>query len=293
MNNVEYRLIESGVYEQLFNATNIKLEVVQSDEPVKTPYVDLDENKIVLQENFISFLWAFIFSAFVMYEEGVQKKLLENSFEGQVDFNNVLVRKSFKLFKFATSLTKGFVIWSEEFPNPYKEKNSTSEEVSYSEKVNSIFIDSLLFLILHEVGHIVLRHKNILAEKPEVILEAEQDADNFAFDNLFETSIYPKSDMTSFLGAYYATLASFFLTKSKHEWKQKKHPDIPIRALNIIEKYKAELGETFSFWMQYNFIFIDALFVHENSCTKSVDTYETVEEAINNVLNDFYMNYTQ
>ena len=59
---------------------------------VRTPYADIKTREINLQETYLSHLWAFIYSVFVIYEEGIQKRLINNTFDGALKFDTPLLK---------------------------------------------------------------------------------------------------------------------------------------------------------------------------------------------------------
>ncbi|RYA23636.1 hypothetical protein CRU96_07090 [Malaciobacter halophilus] len=54
---------------------NPELIIESDEEKIKFPKATLDNsNQIILQNTYLSYLWSFIYSTFVIYEEEVQKK---------------------------------------------------------------------------------------------------------------------------------------------------------------------------------------------------------------------------
>lgn len=140
------------------------------------PFADLDSREISLYESHLAFLWAFIYSSFVIYEEGVQKPLLEGSFEGKINFEDPLMRRALELQKWAIQFAHSFSEWDRSsLPNP---DHVYENERFYVERVNNIFLQAVSFLIFHEYGHLVLNHDANAGS--EWILEQEKDAETFA-----------------------------------------------------------------------------------------------------------------
>ncbi|MFZ1574313.1 MAG: hypothetical protein WAT36_03565, partial [Chromatiaceae bacterium] len=79
---------------------------------VRTPFADLKTREINLQETYLCHLWSFIYSVFVMYEEGIQKPLINNAFDGALRFDTPLLQRAKALFDWSISLTKEHSEWN-------------------------------------------------------------------------------------------------------------------------------------------------------------------------------------
>ncbi len=123
---------------------------------VRTPCADLKTREIEIQETYLSHLWAFIYSVFVMYEEGIQRPLINNTFDGSLRFETDLLRRAKVLFDWSISLTKKYSDWDESLPNP--RRYNSDEEKYYAEKVNSIFQSAVSYLMYHEFAHLTQNH---------------------------------------------------------------------------------------------------------------------------------------
>lgn len=160
-------------------------------EKVRTPFADLKTKEIYLQETYLSHLWSFIYSVFVMHEEGIQKPLINNCFDGALRFETPLLQRAKLLFDWSISLTSEYSDWDELLPNP-RIYNDEREQF-YGEKVNAIFQDSVAYLMFHEFAHLTQGHESFflgacLGEISEEDLaeriQMENEADQYAFSML-------------------------------------------------------------------------------------------------------------
>lgn len=52
------------------------IKICISKESLRTPFVECDKKTIHIDENYLAYLWAMCYSLFVIYEEGVQKRIV-------------------------------------------------------------------------------------------------------------------------------------------------------------------------------------------------------------------------
>lgn len=71
---------------------NPEIDYDNKKEPVKGPHADPVTRKIYLQETYLEHLWSFIYSVFVIFEEGVQNKLSKGTFKDQIDFDSDILK---------------------------------------------------------------------------------------------------------------------------------------------------------------------------------------------------------
>ena len=114
--------------------------------PVKGAYADLETRKIYIQETYLEHLWSFIYSVFVIYEEGVQKPLINNTFSGGIKFDSEILTRAKSLYDWSISLCDIKTEWDINLPNPKKHNNEL--EKFYAEKVNSIFQKSVAYVFI-------------------------------------------------------------------------------------------------------------------------------------------------
>ena len=232
---------------------NPEIIIEEGRELIKFPFVNLKTNQITIQSTYLSHLWAFIYSVFVIYEEAIQKKLLDKTFTGQIDLDSDLLKRANLLLSWSMSLKTTYSDWDTTLPNPdidYSEQNS---ETYYIEKINNLFQSSVSFLLYHEVAHVVNGHKSYYfgfdkLNNYDDIKELEKEADDFAFNTLIYDD-NEKNKIEKGLSIMIVFCSAFMLTPH-HSLSQKKHPDIDQRLLTIINKLNFEKIEN-EFYIYY------------------------------------------
>ena len=144
------------------NVKNVRLEYLTENIALIGPYTD--GQKISLHETFLSFLWAYIYSIFVTTPMGGKSVS---------DYENL---EANQLRKYAIGLMKGFSVWDKEtLPNP---ELFGKDKKRFIGVANSVFINSVRFILLHEFAHIFLSHTSVPSElrTPENLTKAEHKA---------------------------------------------------------------------------------------------------------------------
>lgn len=208
-----------------------------SDLPINFPFVNLDTKEITIQETYLSHLWSFTYAVFVIYEEGIQKKLLDNTFKGNIDLNPPLLNRANQLLSWSMSLKDKYSDWNRNLPNPDIDYSIKNDETFYIEKINNLFQSSVAFLLYHEVAHLVNNHSSYYFgfnnENYEEIQELEKEADEYAFSMLVQDD--EKNKIEKGLSIIIIFCSGLMLS-NKLNLKQKKHPDIDQRLLTILNK---------------------------------------------------------
>ena len=222
------------------------IEVKIEKRPLKTPYADCNNYKICLQENFIGFIWAMCYSLFVIYEEGVQKRIITGQFDGFINFNTDLLKRAKQLFDWAISLKVQYSDWDLTLPNPESHKNEM--EKWYAGKANGIFQDLIIYDLFHEFAHLVNNHCDVLSdilgkkthelteEQITRCIEIESEADNYAFESIVEELDSEKYKLHKGMAIILSHCTSLFVIMNPKSVKQLTHPDIDNRILNSITR---------------------------------------------------------
>ncbi|MBO6055370.1 MAG: hypothetical protein J6P84_00095 [Alphaproteobacteria bacterium] len=189
-------------------------------------------NKIIIQANYISFLWGFIYGAWVQFEESIIKnKLIQ---QGQQ--NSVVINRAEKIL-YDTLNNKSYTC-----PEGYPSPNLTSpikDENFYASKVNGIFVDALCILLFHEVCHIKSKHyEKWDTFDDETKIQCEKDCDAYALKAVIAD--FAKIKDSEYKGKSISILCAFttmiFLLKNPLFIMQKKHPDLALRVANAISQ---------------------------------------------------------
>lgn len=276
-----------NLHEEAFKIGKIANTIAYDNghEKVITPYADLCSREINIQETYLCHLWSFIYSVFVLYEEGIQKPLINNTFDGALRFDSPLLKRARTLFDWSISLTNEYSVWDEELPNP--RTHNDEKEKYYSEKVNGIFQDAVAYLLFHEFAHLTQGHESFflgtkikelsdsdLAER----IQMENEADEYAFRILVKQYDDEKRKWIKGISILFVICSALLITPKASSIKQKTHPDLDNRLLNMLIKLDLKTEESqFYCWYLCGFA-VRLYFIKHNIEIESVE-YETAQEA--------------
>lgn len=191
-------------------------------------------NKIIVQANYLSYLWGFIYGAWVQFEELMMKDELIQLGRTDITKNQAVIERAQTIL--SHTLNTMSYSWPEGYPSP----NLTStidEENFYASKVNGIFVDALCILLFHEVCHIKSKHyENWDNFDDETKIQCEKDCDAFALKVVIADYLDTSEEEynTKMIAVLMAFATMFFLLKNPLLINQKKHPDLALRLANMI-----------------------------------------------------------
>lgn len=116
-----------------------------SESPIITGPFANTSNRIKIEESFQSFIWIWSYCLLTIYDEGVAKPRL-----GQT-YSTEKVEKAFDLLDYGYTLLDKFDKWDLNLPNPQEYEITDS---SYVEKANGVYIFAMNQIFLHEIGHL-------------------------------------------------------------------------------------------------------------------------------------------
>lgn len=237
---------------------NPEIKWLIDNQEVKPPHVDLIKKQINLQETYLSFIWALTYSLFVIYEEGIQKKMINKHWEGNIVLDTPLLQNAEKLFNWAITLIDHYSKWSHNLPNPELQRNE--EEKFFVEKVNGIFLDVVTFIFFHECSHLVNNHYEVIKKygnkKPHELLvneleeykEIEKEADLFALETIIRDYDTDRFKIVKGLAVVLAYISNFFIIIHPKSIKQCLHPDLDTRLHNALEYLGQDLHKYDYIW---------------------------------------------
>ncbi len=259
---------------------------------VKTPFVDLNTREINLQETYLAHLWAFIYSVIVIYEEGVQKPLLNDTFKGTIEYNTDLLIRAKLLYDWSLSLADKYSVWDEKLPNP--RRHNTEKEQYYAEKVNNIFQSAVAYQMFHEFAHLTLGHDSYFP-KPDAfnvdegtlaeLIHIENEADKFAFDMLIREYEDENKKVATGLSILLPHCSSLMLASSAGDIKQTQHPDLDQRMLNALQRLNLEEDEA-QFYIWYLCCYAIRLYLLKHNIDIDPGEHETAKDAFFALLDD-------
>lgn len=212
---------------------------------VRTPYADCCSKEIVIQEVFLSYIWAITYALVVIYEEAIQKKIIKGEWNGIIELDTPILNDAEKLFIWALSLTDEYSDWVLNLPNPEIQKSE--QENFYAEKINGIFLDIIVFILFHECCHLVNDHcdfrkrignkslSELTAEEKQSYKELENEADIFAIESMVWIADPNQYKLIKGLSIVLANIALLFVLKHPKMVKSATHPDVDTRLHNCLE----------------------------------------------------------
>lgn len=237
--------------------------IIVQKEALKTPKADFEKKTIILHENFIAYLWALSYSLVTIFEKSVQIPFNQGKISEVLQFNTEELKQANALFNWAITLNTKYSDWDLNLPNPEKTLNEKAAEKAGW--INSIFLDALTYIILHEMAHLINGHKNViidiiktpsesLSEKQiTTFIELEKEADCFAFENIIEGKSGHQK-FTCGVSIVLSHIISLFHLKKPKSIKQLKHPDLDNRILNSINKLELENEEQKEYIWGFSYI---------------------------------------
>lgn len=195
----------------------------------QTPFVGRDK-KIVLHETFLSFLWIYCYTVIVVFDEAIQKPMLNKTYNPTNPIPEI-VKEALTLFNYGISLINKFTKWDKKMPNP---EEYESDKGFYIERANSAFLYALDFILCHELAHVNLGHvdQDIEAEKSNTYIPSSQikqdeyAADKYAIDLLLKGRENPVFKKTIEFGLIAGFSSLLFLSS---RLTSKTHPDVDER----------------------------------------------------------------
>lgn len=262
-----------------------KITYDNGNEKVKTPFSNPNTREINVQETYLAHLWSFIYSVFVMYEVGIQKHLINGAFDGSLKFEAPLLKRAKMLFDWSVSLTEKHSNWDESLPNP--KHHHSDEEKFYSEKVNNIFQSAVAFVLFHEFAHLTQGHDSFFlglgAANLDVAatsdrIQIENEADKFAFNMLISAHDSEEKCWVKGISILLVSCSALLIVPRAHGIKQKTHPDVDQRILNILHELNLYTDEA-QFYCWYLCGFSIKLFLIKHGINTQEEIYETAKEA--------------
>lgn len=229
-----------------------------------TPYVDLASKKVRINNFFMAYLWCLTYSL-VVCTESIMMHALENGgnregyeWDGKLPDNTIFADAQ-KMFGIAMEFIKNHNLWTQKDPNPSYEKNSVLKDIEdtsyWCRKVNSVFIDSVVMLLIHEITHLEKRHKpysqNLTGEESIESINQEREADEAGIDycETYGLNASSKDPNIKYLPAILPFLAMIFLPNALKA--QKTHPDVDSRLNQVLCKYNDLYLDKETSWIDY------------------------------------------
>jgi hypothetical protein len=196
------------------------------------PYADHASRKVVVFESHLAFIWAYIYSNFVIFEQCIQAEMLKGDFDWTIRFDRQLTMRAKSLLDWAVKFAKVYAPWDEDaLPNPKTQLDD--EEKSMCEKANQIYLTAVNFLFLHEYAHLALKH-TCSRDDENWSIEQEKEADNFAMSCITPAFSTEKERHLAGLSIVLLCASNLFLPRELRGIWQSAHPHLHDRLRNAL-----------------------------------------------------------
>jgi len=294
VNNVIHKIesAEFGGVSQFAEAVNRgdisgQISISTHEERIRTPYVDLKTKDVCLPCSYLTHLWAFIYGILVT-EERLQERLIAGSNDFSLEPRDDTEVRAWKLLNWSVSLVDEVTAWPD-LPRP--DIKNKSVENNYAEKVNSLFVDAVTFVVMHEYAHLTQGHTEFVgddtAESAFERCELEKEADNFARDFLNRPYAFGEAGLVEALPVLLLMSSCLMLVSQPADLRQQRHPDLDDRLLHQLECF-APRGPHDIDYARLLCILVFRLFLIHHDCPRiePFTGFETTGVALENVCKD-------
>jgi hypothetical protein len=207
----------------------------------KSPVVDLRRCEIILHEAYLSYVWCCCYAIEVVQSNYYKKAQLNQSivtFHDSIEFPKAMLT-----LWWGRSLRVEYGDWPTEIANP-------TEKGDLIQNTNSLYTATVIYLLFHEIGHIVLhsdyadfiaKMNNVYYDKTsedkQRLFDMEREADAFAFDCVATTNDNEDQRFIKYLGAIMANFTSFYY-RDVPDTRGGSHPDLDDRLQFVIDYAK-------------------------------------------------------
>ncbi|MFW5721141.1 MAG: phage exclusion protein Lit family protein [Bacteroidota bacterium] len=224
------------------------LNIIEREDKIASPAFVGSFKIISIQETYLSYLWGLTYSLLFLYDKSIHEPRISEPFVVTNKLKDK-TEKAHQLFKYSLSLLDNYNPWDKEnLPNPEYYDRLYDD---YIEKANGAYLHAVNFILVHELGHVVLGHVDKDIENDEKGIELsletkiqdEIEADNFSFDRMFKTTEHLTNNHTASVGLI-AALCSFIFFNSTMSGGD--HPDPDKKLQSALERL--ELAEEDNLW---------------------------------------------
>lgn len=248
---------------------------------------------IVVRVSHLELLWAFTYGWMVLYEEAVQRPMIEGNFDGRILLVTDLTRRAAALLEWASGLRHAYIPWPAGLPSPTHA--DSEQERSYALKVNGIFQSATTFLLYHEFGHARLGHLDAVDPYDDTIdtlvtaVQLEREADDFAYHALMSHDDSEAIRRMKGWAVLVPALSSLYLVDGRAGLYQRRHPHLHHRIADLLAKLNFQ-NEQNNFYYRYLcstvLLTFDRAFQANQDASLTSRVFETVDEAFDAEIDD-------
>lgn len=148
--------------------------------------------KIVLNYNYLTYLWAIIYSMFFITETFNEECLAGKNHICGILADTKDKQDAIQIFNWVLSVRKQFTAYPKTLPRPDNADAYGDKIKSFIGNANAIYSRAVSFIMAHEFAHLTNKHdevatlklkgKDLIDSEIAIIQEAEKEADNYALD---------------------------------------------------------------------------------------------------------------
>jgi len=168
-------------------------------------YIDKN-NQIQLFENYNQYLWCISYFLLVIYDNCLQKPMIEGNYKGEFNFEQQENKIAKGVFISGINLTDHYI--RNYF---YKQPNCEMPVPEFEEVIgltNGIFVSSLSYIVAHEFSHYYYQHDPD-EYNSKVLIKNEFEADDLAIFHIRET--FERQEGYNYKVGIIAAFCSFYL----------------------------------------------------------------------------------
>lgn len=273
-----------------------ELDLRMDSAPPRGPSIVRPEQQpasIVVRIAYLELLWAFTYGWVVLYEEEIQRPMIEGSFDGRILLATDLTRRAAALLEWASGLRHAYTSWPAGLPSPTR--TASEQERTYALKVNGIFQYATAFLLYHEFGHAQLGHLDAVdphddtEESRVTAVQLEREADDFAYRTLVA---HDDSEFVRRLKGWAVlvpALSSLYLVDGRAGVYQRRHPHLHHRVADLLAKLNFQDQQS-HFYYRYLcstvLLTFDRAYQANHDVSLTPRVFDTVDEAFDAEMDD-------
>lgn len=238
---VQNRVKEMIEQDLLSNTIDVGMTYKNTKGSFKTPFVDVNTKSFTLNDLYLDFLWIFIYSSIVAYEEII---LSEGHSVGGFSFDENIYNRAMRNISLLKELRNGSAQWPVGCPSPKEKKCNTLFEIDRVDVANQVFKYSLNIILHHELAHCMFNHKDFRGSK-YLYIEVEKEADNWALEETWDDIFL--TDQIKRVQYLFATIFSFtsFLMAcvNPKDLSQDVHLDIDARLQHVKDFISSKMDD--------------------------------------------------
>ena len=292
-NGSAVELLRAAVAEGLVSH---ELDLIVDSAPPRGPSIVRMQQQpasIVVRVSHLELLWAFIYGWLVLYEEAVQRPMIEGIFDGRILLVTDLTRRAAALLEWASGLRHAYTPWPAGSPSPTH--TASEQERSYALKVNGVFQYATTFLLYHEFGHARLGHLDAVDPHDDALetrvtaVQLEREADDFAYRALVAHDDSEPVRRSKGWAVLVPALSSLYLVDGRADLYQRRHPHLHHRIADLLAKLNFQ-DEQNNFYYRYLcstvLLTFDRAYRADQDAPLTPRVFETVDEAFDAEMDD-------